>query len=261
MQRGTDGLEELVMRQSPDDVIPWLEAYADPGDATGLFRRWGAVHTADDRMRALTVVSQRNRTLTDLAAEVMGRDGHVRLDRYVGCCGIHKLVRKGHITIEPFDPKLVRVDAIDLRLGNVRWVRRRGRRILHPVEITTDTYRDMFEAVPLSATSPLWLPPGGFAITETLERIKLSKRVGLRFDNTSRQARIGLEVVLAKHIHAGSRGATMLEFYNRGDDDVVLTPGDVVAQVFVYMVDGNHAGHGLNGMPMPLGQTTSAACR
>ena len=112
---------------------------------------------------------------------------------------IKRLIAEGNILIEPFDPSLIRPNAISLRLGAS------AHRIEsnHPVHIEdAETYPSL---VPVATNQDgrISLHRGEVLLVPTLERVGLAPSLAGFLDGTSDVARLGISVCLSGQVSAG----------------------------------------------------------
>jgi dCTP deaminase len=102
------------------------------------------------------------------------------------------------------------------------------------------------------------IKPLGFILWQTLERVGTpSSNADLIcfVDGKSTRARAGIVVHLtAPTIHTSWAGKITLEIFNAGPFDLVLSPGDVIAQIVVAKVTSPPA-KGVQGVSATYGQT------
>ena len=78
------------------------------------------------------------------------------------------------------------------------------------------------------------LPPGGFIIGRTVERVQLGTRLSGRVEGRSRYARLGIGVhITAPKIDPGFLGQITLEIFNLGVYKCKLTPGMTIATLML----------------------------
>jgi dCTP deaminase len=138
------------------------------------------------------------------------------------------------LVIEPFDPDAVQPNSVDLRLSN-RF------RHLSPPDRSYGTPLD-----PLNLPAPeeytweqtldegqtMLMPPGGFVLGSTVERVEIPATMAALLDGRSSLGRLGLVIhVTAGFFDAGFRGVPTLEIANIGPRPLLLTPGMRIAQM------------------------------
>jgi deoxycytidine triphosphate deaminase len=245
-----DGLAEVARRLPPEALLPWFEARQDsPGEIERLFREWLRLHP-DHKSGVLVELESRLHVLARLAAATYGTvPTDDALDVYLGSGVVRQLLRSGHMSINPYAAKLVHVDGVDLRLGDAAWWQRSCGSPVRASDIGTTHFQQLHRKAWLSDSAPLILKPGAFVVVPTLEDIVLPASHAAIVQNTSSQARLGVLVVLAEHIHAGHKGKIMLEIKNLGDLTLSYVPGDKVAQLILKRVDGAGEAYGDNMVP------------
>jgi dCTP deaminase len=149
---------------------------------------------------------------------------------------IQQAIGDGRITIDPRPAEdQYTTSAVDLFLGSrlQTWDSKRltvpgvkvvlnlaEQKFLH----TADAY---LTAAPLDTDGTFTLPPQGFVLGVTRERIDLkhASRLAARVEGRSSLARLGLAIHLtAPTIHAGFNGNIALEIYNAGPFHLKLVP-------------------------------------
>lgn len=142
-------------------------------------------------------------------------------------------IRRGYISIEPFDPGLVQPNSIDIRLGNHFVWYEEGDEVIDPyvketiVEKTAETRADSFV-----------LRPGRFLLAETLETIGLPDNIVASIEGKSSIARLGVELhQTGGWIDAGFRGAITLEMCNVNQRPVRIYAGMPIGQLVFYTTE------------------------
>ena len=248
----TDGHEELVRRLQPEDVVPWFESLGTLDDAGGmLFAGWLAQQPEPEAERAMLDLEARLQVLTMLAERAGGLRHAACSHRraVVGSGLVRELVRQGDMSIRPYDARLVKVDSIDLRLGTRAWKQRPTIAPVRAAEISHQDFCRMHRPMTITDASPLVLAPNAFVDALTLESVTLPPGFAARVENVSSSARLGVLVVLAKHIHAGHQGPIVLEIKNLGEFTLLFEPGDVIAQLVLERVEGADETYGKNAVP------------
>ena len=96
-------------------------------------------------------------------------------------------IARGHIRIDPYDPKLVQPNSVDIRLGNHFVWYKGGSEVIDPYNpdsVSSDveeTHADTFI-----------LNPGQFVLAETLECIELPDNIVATIEGKSSIARLGV---------------------------------------------------------------------
>jgi dCTP deaminase len=157
---------------------------------------------------------------------------------------ILKEIEKGTISIDPFDPKMVKAGSIDLRLGNTF-------RIFSPlrktVAVTEDSdYRDVTRKLELSAGENFLLMPGETVLGMTMEKITLPSDICGWLEGRSRFARLGLLVhISASFMQPGISNQQVLEMSNFGPAPLEIYPGIPICQFIFQRTEGaaSYEGH------------------
>lgn len=131
---------------------------------------------------------------------------------------IRRLVDKGYLQIEPYDPECVQPASYDLHLHpDIKVAEERG------------GWRDMHLDQPLLTDE--------FALASTLETIKLPDHVAAMVIGCSTEARNGLMVECAGWVDPGFHGQLTLELKNIGPDHIWLGAGQRIAQLVFFQMD------------------------
>lgn len=153
------------------------------------------------------------------------------------------------LIIEPRPgPDAIGTSAIDLALGSEfkRWKSpKKGTEVTIDPSASgfnfSDIGNDFLEEFPCDRNGSIVLPPDGFVLGLTDERIELprSSRLAARVEGRSTLARLGLTIHLtAPTIHAGFRGKITLEIKNLGVLPIRLCPHLKICQLIVEQVFG-----------------------
>lgn len=79
------------------------------------------------------------------------------------------------------------------------------------------------------------IPPLSFALAHTVETVQVSPRLAAQVDGKSSLARLGLAVHMTSgFIDPGFKGQVTLELFNAAPRPIILRPGMVIAQMFVW---------------------------
>ena len=142
-------------------------------------------------------------------------------------------ISRGHITIDPYDPKLVQPNSVDIRLGKHFVWYRPGTAVIDPYireSVTADveeTSADFFV-----------LNPGQFVLAETLERIELPDNIVATIEGKSSIARLGVTLhQTGGWIDAGFRGTITLEMANVNTRPVKVYAGMPIGQLVFYTTE------------------------
>ena len=152
---------------------------------------------------------------------------------------IRKAVDAGDIGIDPIlDDDRIQPSSVDLRLGPALLVYPmepvRGV-TLDPRELRVMDYaRRNCDRVDLTADRSYAIPPNGFVLGATLERVAIPLTLAARVEGKSTLARLGLMVhITAPKIDPGFRGSITLEMFNLGRFALTLSYGmDICALMF-----------------------------
>jgi dCTP deaminase len=135
-------------------------------------------------------------------------------------------IRKGRITIEPYDEDAVGPASIDLTLDDKVRVFSAGE---HITDADTD-YRTITDLVDIS--QGYLLAPGELVLGITREKLTLPEDVCGWVNSRSRYARIGLmSHIAAPFLAPGISNRQILEIFNAGRHRIRLTPGMKICHV------------------------------
>jgi dCTP deaminase len=89
-----------------------------------------------------------------------------------------------------------------------------------------------------SADLPFVLAPHGFVLAHTRQTVAVSNKLACQVDGKSSLARIGLQVHMTSgFIDPGFIGQITLELFNASPRAILLHPGMLIAQMFVFRLD------------------------
>ncbi len=142
-------------------------------------------------------------------------------------------IARGHIRIDPYDPKLVQPNSLDIRLGNHFVWYEPGTGVIDPYnpesisshtgEVRADTFI---------------LHPGQFVLAETLECIGLPDNIVATIEGKSSIARLGVTLhQTGGWIDAGFRGTITLEMANVNARPVKVYAGMPIGQLVFYTTE------------------------
>lgn len=143
---------------------------------------------------------------------------------------ILKAMKSGDIKIEPFDGKDLKPAAVVLHLDNEFAIAQGGVLDL----LACKDFSEFYKIKMIREGEKVSLRPGAFILGRTLERISLSKDIGMLIDGTTTLARSGITVTqTAMLIHPGhgypKPRKIVLEMKNDGPFTVKLTVGMPIA--------------------------------
>ncbi|MCU0631834.1 MAG: dCTP deaminase [Methanolinea sp.] len=142
-------------------------------------------------------------------------------------------IQRGFISVEPFDPRLVQPNSLDIRLGNhfvwYEW----GDSVIDPYHqetIAAGTVETTAESIVLA--------PGQFMLAETHEVIGLPDNIVASIEGKSSIARLGVELhQTGGWIDAGFRGSITLEMCNVNQRPVRMYAGMPIGQLVFYTTE------------------------
>lgn len=145
---------------------------------------------------------------------------------------IARLVRRGELGIDPFEPALLGPTSLDLRLASNFLLFRTAHRPYVDVRLPAEGLYEQVEAAP---DEPFVLQPGAFALAATLERLSLPAHTMARVDGRSSLGRLGVLVhATAGLVDPGFEGRLTLELSNQAPLPAALYPGMRIAQLSFY---------------------------
>lgn len=135
-------------------------------------------------------------------------------------------------TITPLlDHTQIGIGSIDVRLGSIFIAPERSKLLSVDSHLPPTSYQQIQRKVYVRFGGEFVLHSKAFALTATLEYVKLSHGVAARVKGRSSPGRAGLIIATADAIHPGFAGCPTLELFNAGDLPVILHPGDRIAQI------------------------------
>ena len=154
---------------------------------------------------------------------------------------ILKMIEKGKIKIEPFDPDMVDAASVDFRLGNKF-------RVFRGQKVTLELKDDIEppktgKVVELRDDEHYLLKSEEMILGITKESLELPGNICGRIEGRSRLARMGIMVhVTAGLIHPGSKGNQVLEIINMSRVPVKIYPGIRICQIMFQTMKGSAKG-------------------
>jgi dCTP deaminase len=148
---------------------------------------------------------------------------------------ILRLVERGRIRIDPWDPSLVQPASVDLRLGD-------SFRVFHNYRVSTIDLRlppeNLTEEVVVPEDEAFVIHPGEFCLGRTLEWVELPDDIVARIEGKSSLGRLGLIVhATAGFCDPGWKGTLTLELNNLTRVPIKLYPGLLIAQLSFMTLD------------------------
>ena len=168
-------------------------------------------------------------------------------------------IARGELVITPQlpdDSEQINAASIDLRLGGSIWTQKEPNNGEPNQGAINDTSEASFanymanytERTNIANTSGFLLNPGDFIITETLERVRLSRLLSARVEDRSRLARMGVGVhITAPKIDPGFDNHITLELFHMGRRPIFLQHGTAIRTLLVERL-GLPAGNPYGGM-------------
>jgi dCTP deaminase len=147
--------------------------------------------------------------------------------------GMRQAILNKLITIEPLKDHQIQPASIDVHLGS-EFISFVGEGVLDPRQ---DNSCHHFLETPEEGAFYL-LPPGGFVLGTTLEKVTIGNQHVCRVEGKSSLGRLGLLVhVTAGFIDPGFSGQVTLEFSNVAPLPIKLWPGMKIAQLSFVKLD------------------------
>jgi len=148
---------------------------------------------------------------------------------------IEKMCLKNNM-IEPFYPKYIQPNSIDIHLGSGFLIQRAQ---WQPLEFDKE-----IEYLKIDKDEYI-LQSKCFCLGTTLEKINLPLGICASVTGRSSVGRMGLAIhITAGHIDSGFSGNITLELYNHSPSPVRLKTGVKIAQLLFYKSIGNTVGYG-----------------
>jgi dCTP deaminase len=142
-------------------------------------------------------------------------------------------IARGSINIDPYDPRLVQPNSLDIRLGNHFVWYIGSSEVIDPYN--KDSVSSGIEEVHADS---FILNPGQFVLAETLECIGLPDNVVATIEGKSSIARLGITLhQTGGWIDAGFRGTITLEMANVNSRPVKVYAGMPVGQLVFYTTE------------------------
>ncbi len=156
---------------------------------------------------------------------------------------ILRAIKSGELLIEPFDPRMLKPNAISLRLDNVFAIPKGGE--IDP--ISSQDVSDYYEIVEIGEEEKFALAPGDFILARTYEKVALSNKIAMLVEGRSTLARLGISVTQTAMViesghgfpekHLAKPRKIVLEIANVGPFNVYLTPGMKIAKGTIIELD------------------------
>jgi dCTP deaminase len=142
-------------------------------------------------------------------------------------------IARGYIKIDPYDPKLVQPNSVDIRLGNHFVWYTPGSEVIDPYN--QDSVCSSVEEI---HTDTFVLNPGQFVLAETREYIELPDNIVATIEGKSSIARLGITLhQTGGWIDAGFRGTITLEMANVNSRPVKVYAGMPIGQLVFYTTE------------------------
>jgi dCTP deaminase len=146
---------------------------------------------------------------------------------------IRDRIGRGFISIDPYDPKLVQPNSLDIRLGSHFVWYRPGNGVIDPYN--QETVKSEVEETHAEA---FVMQPGQFVLAETLECIGLPDNIVATIEGKSSIARLGVTLhQTGGWIDAGFRGTITLEMANVNSRPVKVYAGMPIGQLVFYTTE------------------------
>ncbi len=143
---------------------------------------------------------------------------------------IRELIRKGELSIDPFEDSLIQCSSVDLRLGP-EVVRFRKGDVIDVKKPVENVVKESLEE------GILEIKPKEFLLATTLEYVKLPPTVTAFVEGRSSLGRLGLFIENAGWVDAGFEGQITLELYNANEVPIRLYVGMRICQLVFAKLD------------------------
>lgn len=144
---------------------------------------------------------------------------------------ITEAVESGTITIDPFDKdRHLQPASYDLRLGKNAIITRS----ISLDELRGKVERDEAKELNVERERSISIPPGGFALVTTLEKIKLPEDHAGHIGLSTYYVRKGLSVLSGLQIDPGWEGVLVLGLCNLSTRAVVIDYGDTICTIEIH---------------------------
>lgn len=152
-------------------------------------------------------------------------------------------VRRGFIKLEPFDPKFIQPNSIDIRLGNHFVWYDKSDEIIDPYDGET-----VKSHVNEKNSDYIDIEPGMFLLAETFEAVTLPDDIVATIEGKSSIARLGITLhQTGGWIDAGFSGTITLEICNVNHRPVRLYAGMPIGQLVFYTTEKAEKPYGTKG--------------
>ncbi len=146
---------------------------------------------------------------------------------------IQNRIERGFITIDPFDPKFIQPNSIDIRLGDHFVWYEDSDDVIDPYEQDS-----VLSHVNEKHAEYIDVPPGMFLLAETYECISLPDDIVATIEGKSSIARLGIALhQTGGWIDAGFAGTITLEISNANRRPVRLYAGMAIGQLVFYATE------------------------
>ena len=170
---------------------------------------------------------------------------------------IQNRIERGFIQIDPFDPKLIQPNSIDIRLGDHFVWYEESDDVIDPYEQDS-----IFSHVNEKRAEYIDIPPGMFLLAETHECITLPDDIVATIEGKSSIARLGIALhQTGGWIDAGFCGTITLEISNANRRPVRLYAGMPIGQLVFYTTERAEKPYGSKGDAKYLNQRQATLSR
>lgn len=170
---------------------------------------------------------------------------------------IHDRIRRGYISVDPFDPIMIQPNSLDIRLGDHFVWYIEGDEVIDPYDKQTVTSN-----VQEMRSPSVVLPPGLFILAETLETIGLPDNIVASIEGKSSIARLGVELhQTGGWIDAGFKGTITLEMCNVNQRPVRMYAGMPIGQLVFYTTERADRPYNVKGDAKYLNQQQATLSR
>lgn len=170
---------------------------------------------------------------------------------------IQNRIERGFIAIDPFDPKLIQPNSIDIRLGDHFVWYEESDEVIDPYEQDS-----IVSHVDEKHAEYIDIPPGMFLLAETHECISLPDDIVATIEGKSSIARLGIALhQTGGWIDAGFSGTITLEISNANRRPVRLYAGMAIGQLVFYTTERAEKPYGSKGDAKYLNQRQATLSR
>lgn len=152
--------------------------------------------------------------------------------------GIRNAIKQGELSITPYNEKAFLPSGYVMHLGE-NFLRPAKGRVIDAVNGPTAQYYKPFT---ITDANPLKLKPGEFLLGETMEKIRLSNKLGMLIEGASAVGRLGVTAVMSAMMVDSGHGwfharKITLEIKNNGPNTIILRKGMKFCRAMFFKLD------------------------